>query len=541
MVSTFACSPTADTDAAAERITADGILAHTRTLASDEFEGRLPGTPGEELTVAYLTEQFQALGLKPGNPDGTYVQPVPLVGITTTAQAGIIVNGRPLPLEPLDDYVAVTRRLAEQTAVEDSAIVFVGYGVVAPEYGWDDYKGLDVTGKTIVMLVNDPAVPDPGNPEQLDESMFKGRAMTYYGRWTYKYEIAAEKGAAAAIVVHETGPAGYPWGVVRTGWSGERFEIKASDDNISAVPAEAWMTLEKTRELFQADGKDFDALREQARSRDFQPVALNAAASFRLTNALHEVNSQNVVAKLRGAENPDEYVIYTAHWDHMGRDETLEGDTIYNGAIDNASGTAVLLEIAEAFSNLGAAPRRSILFLAVTAEEQGLLGAKWYAENPLYPLEKTLANLNMDGVNQWGRTSDVVVVGLGASTLDDVATEVAAEQGRTLKPDAEPQKGYYYRSDHFEFAKLGVPAFYSDSGVDYIDKPAGYGEQKSKEYTANFYHQPSDEVRPDWDLAGAVEDARLLFEMGARVAADDRWPEWKEGSEFKAIREAMLQ
>ncbi len=536
-----ACSsPAPDPGAAARSIDADRILEHIRTLASDEFEGRLPGSKGEELTVAYLTGQFQQLGLAPGNPDGTYEQSTPLVSRASAFEGRILAGGRELPLTPSDDYVAVSRRITDAIEVSDSDVVFVGYGVVAPEYDWDDYKGLDVAGKTIVMLVNDPAVPDPDDPSRLDDALFKGRAMTYYGRWTYKYEIAAEKGAAAAIIVHETGPAGYPWEVVRNSWGGENFDIQAADNNMGAAPVEAWITTDKARELFAACGLDFEQLKTAATHRNFNPVDLGAKASFEIGNTIRRVDSRNVVAKLVGSESPDEYVIYTAHWDHLGKDSSVEGDQIYNGALDNASGTAILLELARAFKALPAPPKRSILFAAVTAEEQGLLGAKWYAENPLYPLEKTLAVINMDGFNPWGRTSDLVVVGLGASTLDDVAAEVAGEQGRTLKPDAEPEKGYYYRSDHFEFAKKGVPAFYSDAGVEFVGKDPSYGEQKRRDYTADDYHKVSDEVKPDWDLAGAVEDARLLFELGYRVAQNDQWPSWKEGSEFKAIREQML-
>jgi Zn-dependent M28 family amino/carboxypeptidase len=371
--------------------------------------------------------------------------------------------------------------------------------------------------------------------------MFKGRAMTYYGRWTYKYEIAAQKGAAAAIIVHETGPAGYPWEVVEVGFGGEGFDLRTEDGNMGAVAIESWITLDKAQELFNAAGQDFDALKQAAASRDFRPVALNARASFALENNVREVDSRNVIGLLEGSDNPDEYVVYTAHWDHLGTDESLDGDQIFNGAIDNASGVSAMLEIARAFTQLGAAPRRSILFLAVTAEEQGLLGTKYYAEHPLYPLERTLADINIDGVNQWGRTSDIVVIGLGNTTLEDVAAEVALGQGRTVEPDAEPEKGYFYRADHFEFAKKGVPAFYTDSGVDYIDKPEGYGQQKREAFTANDYHKVTDEVKPDWDLAGAVEDTRLLFLMGYGVAQSDRWPEWKPGTEFKALREEMLR
>lgn len=532
----------AGASSAAEAIDDEGLLAHIRTLASDGFEGRAPATPGEDRTVEYLAEQFRALGLEPGHPDGGWTQEVPLVGITTRSTASVAVGGRTLPLTFPENYVGVTRRTVPEVAVEGSDVVFVGYGVVAPEYGWDDYKGEDVAGKTIVMLVNDPAVPDPADPSKLDGSIFRGDAMTYYGRWTYKYEIATEKGAAAAIIVHETGPAGYPWEVVTGSWGRENFDIARDDGNMGRVAIEGWITADGARELFAAAGQDFDALEEAARRPDFRPVALDAKASFRATNAIREVRSRNVVAKLEGSdpERRDEFVVYTAHWDHLGKDDSIEGDGIYNGALDNATGTAGLLEVARAFTRLPEPPARSILFLAVTAEEQGLLGAKYYAQNPLYPLEKTLADINMDGLNQWGRTRDIVVVGYGNSTLDDVLAAEAEAQGRILVPDPEPEKGFFYRSDHFEFAKEGVPALYTDAGTQYVGRPEGYGEAKRAEYTENDYHKPSDEVKPDWDLTGAVDDLRLLFGVGYRIATGDAWPEWKEGTEFKARREEMV-
>jgi Zn-dependent M28 family amino/carboxypeptidase len=518
-------------------------MEHITVLSDDEFEGRAPGTRGEELTVAYLEEQFRSLGLAPGNPDGSYVQQVPLVGITTKSTASFQVGGETIEPRALKDYVAVTRRVVPEVDVKASDLVFVGYGVVAPEYGWDDYKGLDVRGKTIVMLVNDPAVPDPANPGQLDPAVFKGDAMTYYGRWTYKYEIAAEKGAAAALVVHETGPAGYPWEVVSGSWGAENFDIKPADGNMGRAAVEGWITTDMAKQLFAAAGQDFDKLKAAAVRRDFKPVPLKGTASFSLQNKMREVASRNVVAKLPGSDPTarEEYVVYTAHWDHLGKDDSLEDDQIFNGALDNASGTSALLEMARAYTALPQAPARSILFLAVTAEEQGLLGAKYYANEPLYPLARTLANINMDGVNQWGRTEDVVVVGYGNSTLEDLLEAEAAARGRVIVPDPEPEKGFFYRSDHFEFAKQGVPALYVDAGPEFIGKPAGYGDQKRAEYNANDYHKPSDEIKPDWDLTGAVEDLQLLFLVGHRVATGDRYPEWKPGTEFKAVREQMLQ
>jgi Zn-dependent M28 family amino/carboxypeptidase len=528
---------------ALDSITAADLLRHIKVLASDQFEGRGPGTKGETLSVNYITDQFKKFGLKPGNPDGTYVQKVPLMGFQAQQpQLSIKAGDKQLSYNFPDDYVAVSRHFEPQIDVNDSDVVFVGYGVVAPEYGWDDYKGVDVRGKTIVMLVNDPAVPDPNDPSKLDPNMFKGNAMTYYGRWTYKYEIAAQKGAAAAIIVHETGPAGYPYEVVKGSWGRENFDTQNANKNADRAKVEAWMTLDRAKELFAAAGQDFDALKKTATTKEFKPVALNAKATFHIKNNLRPIDSQNVIAKLEGSDPAlkNEYVIYTAHWDHLGRDPKLQGDQIYNGAIDNASGVATLLEWAEAFTKLPTPPKRTILFLAVTAEEKGLLGSKYYAEHPLYPLEKTLADINIDGINQWGRTKDITVIGLGNSTLDDIAQQVASIQGRTLSPDPEPEKGSFYRSDHFEFAKQGVPALDTGAGTNYIGKPPDYGKQKRDDYTAHDYHKPSDEIKPDWDLSGAIEDAQLLFMVGYNVAQGDKYPEWKPGTEFKAKRDAML-
>lgn len=534
---------TADITAALATITGDDLMRHIKVLASDEFEGRGPGTRGEELTVAYLTKEFKRIGLKPGNPDGTYTQKVPLAGFTAQPTASFEAAGKRMDLSFPDEYVAVSRRYVPEVKVENSDVVFVGYGVVAPEYGWDDYKGVDVRGKTVVMLINDPAVADPRDPSKLDEKMFKGRAMTYYGRWTYKYEIASEKGAAACIIVHETAPAGYPYEVVSGSWGRENFDISRADKNIGRVGIESWMRLDKAEELFAAGGQDFDELKRSAARRDFKPVALDGKANFDLKNTLRTIDSQNVIARIEGSDPKlkNEYVVYTAHWDHLGRDPNLKGDQIFNGALDNASGIAVLLELAEAFTRVKLAPKRSMIFLAVTAEERGLLGAKYYATNPLYPLARTVANINMDGINQWGRTRDIVSVSYGNSTLDDMLAAVAAENKRIVKPDAEPEKGYFYRSDHFEFAKQGVPALYTDSGDEFIGKPAGYGERKREEYTARDYHKVSDEIKPDWDLAGGIEDTRLLATVGYRVAQSTDYPQWKPGTEFKARRDEMMK
>ena len=529
--------------AAMPEIDTSAMLADIRTLASDQFGGRAPGSPGEELTVKYLVERFSAAGAEPGNPDGTWIQKVPLVGLTGTSLTPLTVRkGRAThTFKVHDEVVAFSQRVTDAIAVKDSEIVFAGYGVQAPEFQWDDFKGLDVKGKTLVVLVNDPPVPDPANPDALDPKTFGGRAMTYYGRWTYKYDKAAELGAAAVFIVHETGPAGYPFNVVQ-GFAGERFDLVTPDRNMGRAAIQGWLSLDAATRLLKAAGHDFQALKAQARTREFQPVALGMTASMSFAQAQRTLDSQNVVAKITGADPvlKDEYVVYTAHWDHFGTGTPVDGDAIYNGARDNASGTAMLVQFARAFKQVQPAPKRTIVLLAVTAEEQGLLGSEYYAKFPLYPLEKTLANINVDVVNVWGRTKDLTIVGLGNSDLDTYAREAAAEQGRTLTPDSEPEKGYYYRSDHFNFAKVGVPALNPGAGVEFIGKPDGFAQQKRDEWTTRDYHQPSDEVKDWWDLSGAAEDARLLFAVGYRVAGADRYPEWAAGTEFRAVREQML-
>jgi Zn-dependent M28 family amino/carboxypeptidase len=525
-------------------ISAASILARTRILASDEFEGRAPGSPGEEKTVAYLVSEFKRLGLEPGNPDGTYVQNVPLVGITSNPSLTFTHDGRTYTMENVKEFVGPSSRLVPHVEAKNSDVVFVGYGVVAPEFGWDDYKGVDVRGKTLVMLVNDPPVVDPATGE-LDPKVFGGKAMTYYGRWTYKYEIAAAKGATACLVVHETAPAAYPFGVIVSSRTHENFEISALDKNAGHVAMEGWLTAESAHKLFSWCGKDYDALKAAAARRDFRPVELGAKASFAIDNVLRNVASRNVVGLLPGSDLKlhNEYVIYTAHWDHLGRDPNLPGDQIYNGAVDNASGVAVLLELAQAFKALPAdrRPKRSILFLSVTAEEKGLLGSRYYAQNPLYPLTKTLANINMDGANQFGRTSDMSTVGFGQSTIDDIGIAVAASQGRTMHAENHPEHGSYYRSDHFEFAKVGVPSYYPKAGRHFIGQPDDYSEKLVQDYIAHRYHQVTDEVQPDWTFEGAAQDTEFLFEVGRRIANGDKWPEWKPGSEFKAKRDEMLK
>jgi Zn-dependent M28 family amino/carboxypeptidase len=526
------------------KIDSAAILDTTTKLAMDKFQGRAPGTVGEDITVGYLEMRFKELGLAPGNPDGTYIQKVPLVGITGAEAKPLTITkaGETGMIKWKDEVVAWSKHVAAGASIDKSDIIFAGYGVEAPEYGWNDFKDVDVKGKTIVVLVNDPPVPDAADPSKLDPKVFGGNAMTYYGRWTYKFEEGAKKGAAAVLIVHETIPAGYPFSVVQ-GNLNEKFDLIAPDKNISKANIEGWITLNAATKLFEMAGQDFDALKKQALSKDFKPVPLGLKASMGIRNKLRTIDSRNVVAKLEGTDPAlkDEYVVYSAHWDHLGVGAPVNGDSIYNGALDNASGVATVLEIAKALKQAQPQAKRSFLFLMVTAEEKGLLGSEYYSLNPLYPLAKTAANINIDGINQWGRTKDISVVGLGASDLDDYLRQAAQEQGRTITPDPEPEKGFYYRSDHFNFAKQGVPALDPDSGVEYIGKSAEWGKAKRDEYTDKDYHAPSDQVKPDWDLSGAVEDAQLLMAVGYRVAQADKLPEWKAGNEFKAKRDAMLK
>ena len=532
------------TSAPAATPSPDRIRKHVTTLASDEFEGRAPATPGEDKTVAYLEGEFRRMGAKPGNPDGTYIQNVPMVGITSQATMSFAAGGESVAFQPVTEFTVQSRRLQPQVSVRDSDVVFVGYGVVAPEFNWDDYKGLDVRGKTVVMLVNDPPVTRADG--RLDDTLFRGAAMTYYGRWTYKYEIASAKGAAACIIIHETGPAGYPFAVLGLAHGREALDLISADRNASRVAFEGWVTHTAVERLFKAAGApDYAALKSAAARRDFQPVPLRAKASFAATNTTREIRSKNVIAKIEGSDPRlrDEYIVYTAHWDHLGRDAAAKGDQIFNGAYDNASGTAMILEAAEVFAALPPArrPKRSLLFLLVTAEEKGLLGARYYATHPLYPLSKTLANLNVDGGQRSGRTRDLEVIGYGNSTIDELAAALLQKSNRVLVPDTEPEKGYFYRSDHFEFAKEGVPAFYPKAGKDVIGQPDGYGRQRESDYRTHDYHKVTDEVKPWWNFEGTAEDTQLLIDLGREIADGTTWPAWKPGTEFKAKRDAMLK
>ena len=522
---------------------AEAVMAHVKVLASDEFEGRAPGTRGEDRTVAYIADQFRKVGVKPGAADGTYLQNVPMAGITADPATSLtFAKGTATQtLKFKDDMVVWTKRLAPEVSLAASDVVFVGYGVEAPEFNWDDYKGVDLSGKTMVVLINDPPVPDPIDPKTLDAKTFGGRAMTYYGRWTYKYEMGAAKKAAAVLIVHETGPAAYPFSVVQSKVT-EQFDLVGPDKNMGRVAVEGWITLDQAKALFAMAGQDFAVLKAQAATRVFKPVPFGVTASVTLKSAVRMVNSRNVVGRIEGSDPAlkDEYVIFTSHWDHYGIGPEIDGDKIYNGALDNATGIGGMIELGRAFAALPTAPKRSLLFLAVTAEEQGLLGSDYYARNPIHPLAKTVAVVNMDALNIYGRTRDLTVVGLGASDLDDYARDAAATQNRVLAADPKPENGGYFRSDHFPFAKQGVPAINAGGGDDFVGRPAGWGEAIKAEYTAKHYHKPSDEIRPDWDLSGAMQDLQIYYAIAARSASAATWPAWKPGSEFKARRDAML-
>ena len=524
---------------------AERMLARTAELGSDFYEGRGPATLGEERSVAYLEKECRAMGLMPGNPDGTFVQAVPLLGASSQTRSTLNLEGKKLLLTPNVDIVAPSLRSAAKRTLTDSPLIFVGYGVSAPEFGWDDYKGVDVKGKTVVMLINDPPVQDTKNPGRLDPKIFGGDAMTYYGRWTYKYENAVAHGAAACLIVHETGPAAYPFSVVVESRSRENFRLLTKDGDAAHSLVEGWLSLEAASSLLAAEGQNFAALKAACLNRDFIPVPLKTTVSFEIDNQVREVPSRNVIALLPGTDPilSKEYVVLSAHWDHLGRDTSLKGDQIYNGALDNASGVAQILEVAQSLLSLPAAqrPKRSILFLFPTAEEKGLLGARYYAEHPLYPLDHTLADLNVDSVNVYGRTEDLTVVGYGASSIEVTAALVAKGQGRVIMAEKHPETGSYYRADHFEFARAGVPAFYLSSGNRFRGEAENLAEKRRKDFVTKRYHKVTDEVQPDWTCVGGAEDSAFLASLALHIANAAEWPVWLEGNEFKARRDAMLK
>lgn len=505
---------------------------HIAVLASDEFEGRAPATPGEEKTIAYLEQQFIDLGIGPGNGD-SYFQPVAVTEITTSSDAILQLQGSDYgaSFNYGEEMMVGTQQQIPFVTVQGSEVVFVGYGIVAPERNWNDYANIDVTDKTVIILVN-----DPGYATQ-DPAVFNGNAMTYYGRWTYKYEEAARQGAAAALIVHETGPAGYGWDVVSGSWSGPQIGLEAENLNGDRTEIEGWLTLPAAEAVFDGAGLSYQELKAAAAQPGFEAVPLaDIKASVSIENAVRTSESQNVIAAIPGSLRPEETVIYTAHWDHLGVNVETEGDNIYNGAADNATGTAGLLALANLHTQ-STPPERTVVFLAVTAEESGLLGSKWYAEHPIYPIPTTAANINIDVLNSFGKMNDVIVVGAGSSELEDYLGDAAAAQNRYTEAEPNPERGYYYRSDHFNFAKVGVPSLYLETGEDSIEFGREWGAQQAQDYTDNRYHAPSDEYDPNWDLSGGAQDLLLYFNVGERLSNTSSFPKWREGNEFKNIRD----
>jgi Zn-dependent M28 family amino/carboxypeptidase len=520
LILTSCSQPTADQKpaaAAAASIDGNAMKVHIQKLSADEMEGRAPGGKGEELATTYIDDFYKSIGLK------TQFQDVPMVGITSTVSPlKLTGKGGSKTLKYADEFVAWSKR-EQDTISADGDLVFCGYGVTAPEYQWNDFKG-GVKGKIIVVLINDPQLED--------QSKFGGKAMTYYGRWTYKFEEAARQGAAGALIVHETPFAGYGWEVVRGSWSGEQFDIVHADKGASAVPLQGWITRDVATALFKSAGLDFEELKKQALQPDFKPVPLGINAAVEVKNQMRHTNSRNVIGVLDGAEKPGEYVVFTAHWDHLGIGEPQNGDKIYNGAVDNASGVALMMEIAKAATKVQPKPKRSLVFMAVTGEEQGLLGSAYYSENPIFPLNKTVANINIDEANVFGRNNNQIqVIGFGYTELEDILKDVVGKQGRTVTPDKEPEKGFYFRSDQFSLAKKGVPALYTKSVI----------VEDEHTFTEKAYHKPSDQFDPNWDMKAAVADGDAFLEVALRVANGEKWPEWKPGTEFRAIREQSLK
>ena len=511
---------------------ADSLKGYIRILSSDEYEGRKPFTRAETKTINYLQEQFKRLGLQPGN-NGSYFQDIPMVNIATNAdpEMKVVSKAGEFSLKGFDDYVIWTEKSDPKITITNAPLVFAGYGVVAPEYKWNDYANLDVKGKIVVVMVNDPGFGSR------DTSMFKGTTMTYYGRWTYKYEEAARQGAIGCLIVHNTLAASYPFSVVQNNWNSSKLHLDDRGKNAKYCDMVGWVSEDAAKRLFKASGRDSSLLRS-ASKRGFKPIELGLSISTGISVKATYNLSHNVIATIPGTKRPDEYIIYTAHWDHLGfgkPDET--GDSIYNGALDNASGTAGLIELARAYKSLETKPERTIVFLSVTAEEQGLWGSAYYAQNPIFPIKKTVANINMDGLNPDNKTNDVIIVGAGQSELEGYLEDAAKTQGRYIAKEDHSEGGSYYRSDHFNFAKVGIPALYAKTGVDIVGKGTTYGKKVHAEYVEKHYHRPSDQYHDEWTFNGGIEDLKLLFLVGKRLASESTMPQWKQGSEFKSIRE----
>ena len=502
---------------------------HVKTLASDEFEGRAPGTPGGEKTKSYISNHFESLGLK--SFGDSYLMPVTLTAITldeSKSNFNLAVDGEVMNIAYRSDVVYGTTRQLDNVSIENSDLVFVGYGVNAPEYGWNDYK-VDVKGKTVVMLINDPGF-------ELQSTEFNGRAMTYYGRWTYKFEEAARQGAAGVLIIHETAPASYPWGVVENGWSGEQLNLTFKDKNIGRSALEGWITLDVAEKLFAKMNTTYDEMKSKALSKNFQPIPMDGMTlSSNMVNALRETDSHNVVGYVEGSEAPEEFVLIMGHWDHMGVDTSIEGDQIYNGAVDNATGTAAVMHIAETFSKKS--PKRSIAFIGLTAEESGLLGSAYMVEYPPFEYKNVIGGLNLDAFPAFGKAKDITIVGYGASELEAILNKHASAEGKYLAPDKSPEAGFFYRSDHINFAKKGIPMIYADPGIDLVNGGLERGFQLAKQYTSDAYHKPADEVTDDWDWEGIEQDLGIFTNFIDDLANSEEYPNWYINSEFRAIRD----
>jgi len=529
-------TPAASTHDFKPAIDAGDFVEHVKVLASDAFEGRGPGTPGEDKSVEYIKAQMQRIGLKPGN-NGEWFQTVPMVETTADPNTTLTltVDGKPRTLKMGSDMVVGTTSGKPDVSIKDSPLVFVGYGVNAPEQHWNDYAGLDVKGKTVVMLVNDPGfhVNDP--------KLFEGKRMTYYGRWTYKYEEAARQGAAAALIIHDTPGASYGWDVVKNSWSGAQYALPADSDPDPRLPAQGWLTGDQAKSLFADSGLDLDALRAAANKPGFKPVPMKATLSLDLKSTITQKQSRNVIGRLGGTTHPDEAIVYMAHWDHLGKHPDEPGDNIYNGAVDNASGVSGILEIAEAFKHQQPAPERSVLFVSVTLEESGLLGSKYYVAHPAIPLDKTVGVINLDALSVDGKTRDLTVVGMGSSQLEDVLKGVADKMSLALHSESHPEAGGYFRSDHFNFAKAGVPALDIGSGDDLTEGGTAAGEKAGKDYNDHRYHKPGDQYdAATWKVEGVVEDLDAAYAVGRELTASQQWPQWYPNNPFKAARDKMM-
>ncbi|RQO73912.1 peptidase M28 [Pedobacter sp. KBW06] len=515
---------------AIKSINEQSFAQHIRVLTSDEFKGRKPFTIGETKTISYLKTEFEKLGLKPGNGN-SFFQEVPMVDIKSIPEEQLLIKGKngSVTAGYLTGFVAGTKHVAPEVSISNSPLVFAGYGIVAPEYHWNDYAGLDVKGKTVVVMINDPGLSNPG--------LFKGKNMTYYGRWTYKFEEAARQGATGILIIHDDVPAGYPWSVVRSGWNKSKLQLEAADQNKSRATVEGWISLDIAKQIFALAGKD-ESLFKDALKPGFKPVDLGLTTSLKIKTTIKRSVSNNVLALIPGTKRADEALIYSAHWDHFGVGEIIKGDSVYHGAVDNATGVAALLELAAAFKNAKVKPERSVLFISFTGEEQGLLGSEYYAKYPVFPAQKSVADINMDMMGLAGKTKDIVVYGYGQSELEDYAASSAKKQGRIIVADPVPSSGLYYRSDHFNFAKVGIPSLFTGSGVDNVTHGKEWGMKQAEDYIKTRYHSPQDSFdEKTWDMSGMVEDVRLLFDMGFRLSTEKGFPQWKTGSEFKAIRE----